>query len=256
MSSSKKIVNVYWYNRDSNFGDQLNPYLIPKLFGVPIKWVNYDSKTKKVFSIGSILGKASSQDEIWGSGLISRVSKPFSPPKIHSVRGPLTRARLLDFGIKCPAIYGDPALLLPLIYSPKIAKRFKIGVIPHYVDKKDPAVLAISKDPSIKIIDIQKSVESVISDVLSCEFIFSSSLHGLVVADAYGIHNSWIRFSNKIIGGDFKFNDYFLSVGRAHRTPNLVNPSTDLYKQLALYREEKINIDLDAILRCSPFNSL
>ena len=49
-----------------------------------------------------------------------------------------------------------------------------------------------------------------------CEMIASSSLHGLIVADALGIPNWRVSFARELKGGDFKFRDYALVVGRQH----------------------------------------
>ena len=88
--------------------------------------------------IGSILDRGTKSSIIWGAGLISEDSEPIEiPKKIYAVRGPKTREKLLKSGIDCPEIYGDPALLLPKIYNPKIEKKYELGVIPHYIDKNN-----------------------------------------------------------------------------------------------------------------------
>ena len=58
------------------------------------------------------------------------------------------------------------------------------------------------------MIDPRLPIEQFVDELVSCEMIFSSSLHGLIIADAYNIPNRRVIFGNKLIGGDFKFNDY------------------------------------------------
>jgi hypothetical protein len=54
----------------------------------------------------------------------------------------------------------------------------------------------------------------VISKISACKMIFSSSLHGLIVADSYSIPNYWIKLSDRLTGGDYKFKDYYSAIGK------------------------------------------
>ena len=49
---------------------------------------------------------------------------------------------------------------------------------------------------------------------MACEEIVTSTLHGLICAEAYGIPVTWVKYSDKICGGQLKFQDYFLGTGR------------------------------------------
>ena len=139
----------------------------------------------------------------------------------RAVRGPQTRAFLIDKGYDVPEIYGDPALLLPQYYKPKIEKKFKLGIIPHYSDYE--LVEEWYKDEDhINIINLMTlSIESTTDEILKCHKIVSSSLHGIIVAHAYGIPAVWQKFSENLFGDDIKFQDYFESVLITNYMPKL-----------------------------------
>ncbi len=206
-----KTIYAYWWSCVSNFGDRITPYLIKKISGQrPIQTNNPPFSESCLFAAGSILQSANKQSVVWGSGFIEEQTNPIVVRKICAVRGPLTKRNLDALGIPCPKVYGDPGILLPKFYHPNTTKKYKVGIIPHYVDKDNKA---LRQDKSWLIIDVQKSVEEVIDSVLSCEIILSSSLHGLIVANAYGIPSCWIKLSNNVYGNDFKFYDYYASLG-------------------------------------------
>lgn len=168
-------------------------------------------------SIGSILQYANSSCTVWGSGLISETSKPKGAPKlITAVRGPMTAARLQRLGLACPNVYGDPALLtsrfLKLDYEPIDGQ---IGLIPHYVDWD--AALEIKKQMigSVDLIDIRTdNLLAFCKKIVRCDLIVSSSLHGLIIAESFGVPAVWCKISSDVTGGAFKFADYFRATGR------------------------------------------
>lgn len=263
---NSNIIFVKWSQSSetkNNFGDALNPWLIRKLTGMEIinASKSFNFRNKPVYSIvGSVLDRSRFDNMIvWGSGFKSKDSKvKIKPAKVLAVRGPLTRDNLIEQGIECPSVYGDPALLLPQIYNPDIPKKYKIGIIPHYVDKKTQLLKSLTNtsDVSFKIIDIEDDIESFIDNVLSCELIVSSSLHGLIVADAYGIQSLYIRFSDKVSGGNFKFKDYMLSVGRTDYEPYIVKENSTLQDLMIHFSEYNLDIDLAKLLDRFPFKQL
>jgi pyruvyltransferase len=209
----------------NNFGDEFNLWMVAELSGKRVVQVQSEYFFgRHMMAAGSIIDHARPQTIVWGSGLIAE-DKPFCEKicDIRAVRGRLTRRKLLEKGVICPEVFGDPALLIPRLYpqSTKHEKKFTYGVIPHYVDKQHVWVKDLAKRLDVKIIDIQNpSIFSFIDDVLSCEIIVSSSLHGLILADAYNIPNVWIKLTSGVIGGEFKFMDYY-SIGK--RVPNCIS---------------------------------
>jgi hypothetical protein len=48
----------------------------------------------------------------------------------------------------------------------------------------------------------------VVREIAACAAVLTTSLHGLIVADAYGIPAVWSTLAPDLIGGTFKFHDY------------------------------------------------
>ncbi len=204
---------AHWYRGHTNFGDQMAPFLLQAVTGeVPI-WApgRYQGK---ILGIGSLLHHIQDGDVVWGTGAIR--NSPVKPPpnaRILAVRGPLTR-NLLHADV--PEIYGDPALLLPRHYDQPQEKLYDVGVIPHYLDK---SFMQLPDDPCILTIDVQVDWRAVIDQIRQCSSIVSSSLHGLIVAEAYGIPATWVSAGDRLAGGAFKFHDYYLATGREPPVP-------------------------------------
>ena len=248
-------LKLFWFKNTQNFGDSLNPILINTLTGKKVEWVKSYSPKEHYITIGSILESATKDTIVWGSGFISENKHCFEKPKkVCAVRGPKSRDILTRDNIECPEVYGDPALLLPKIYSPTINKKYKLGIIAHFIDKDNEWFKNLKQNDEIKIIDIQNpNIFTFIDEVLSCEKIASSSLHGIIVADAYNIPSLWIEFSDKVIGNGFKFLDYFLSVKRKDTKPLIINKETSIQNINECFYDYKIDIDLDKLLDAAPF---
>lgn len=250
---------AYDINKE-NFGDMLNLVIAKELSIKPVKRIstNNPGRAGHFFSIGSIMQKCTRDTTVWGSGFISEDSVcREQPKKIHAVRGPLTRERLLKQGIDCPEVYGDPALLLPMIYKPPSSeKKYSLGIVPHYTDQNDSWISGIRKNYNdIRIINVRGPHPlRVVDQILSCEKIISSSLHGIIVADAYEIPSVWVKFSDKVIGKGFKFRDYFASVGRNVTNPLQINGQTTLEEVWQAFQPYTIVIDLKKLLLSCPFN--
>lgn len=265
-SKDKILLNVWMQLHNNqvehfNFGDELNYYLAKGLSNKPL--FNLSNilirREENLMAIGSIVESHTNKHSIiWGSGAMFGGEKkiPAKPKKILAVRGPLTREYLLSQGIDCPEVYGDPALLLPLIYKPQTTKKYTLGIIPHYVDYESEYLNEIKHDTEVKIINFQNynNWQHIIDEISECEFIASSSLHGLIVSDAYGIPNVWIKLSDNISGGMFKFHDYFSAVGRELVAPIVISSSVKK-EHLLMYKEKysPITFDADKLLNVCPF---
>lgn len=209
--SLKKVIPIYWH-RSINFGDKLSPYVVEKLTNEQTVYCDHVNDCNRLMITGSILSGGNLEKSIiWGNGFCFYQDPVYKPLEILAVRGPFTKSKFDASGIFCPDVFGDPGLLMPKLYNPKADKKYKYGIAAHIVDYEQ-AKSIFGESPDFLVIDLRKSVEEVINDMLSCEKIFSSSLHGIIVPHAYGIPCAWVKFSDKIIGDGFKFHDYFQSV--------------------------------------------
>ncbi|MBQ3348010.1 polysaccharide pyruvyl transferase family protein [Candidatus Saccharibacteria bacterium] len=111
---------------------------------------------------------------------------------------------------------GDPGLLASIIYPKSAKKNHKIGLVHHYIDADNAIVSNLRKNDNFLIINPLDPPKEVATQISSCDFILSSSLHGLIVADSYNIPNAHIKLSDKVYGGEYKFNDYDSGVNKTH----------------------------------------
>lgn len=197
---------LFYHDWRKNYGDILSPYILDAL---EIPYTVTDYTHCNMIMIGSIATQAKKDTHVYGSGFMWRTDPVCKEANWHWVRGPISRQKVLDAGGTCPELYGDPAMLLPHFWegAPKV---HDIGFVPHYIDYHE----CKAKYPDEYVINlVSGDPKQITEQITSCRTIVSSSLHGLIVAHAYGIPAAWVKFSNKLDGDDMKFHDHFLSLG-------------------------------------------
>ncbi len=220
----------------ANFGDALSALVTAHVAGREV--VHAGPGKCDLFAAGSILQvarrnlKAARADGarpwVWGSGLLAPVRVDFLDNlHIALLRGPVTAALL---GIKASG-YGDPGLLAPEIAGPTPERRDRIGIVAHHRHADDPALVALLEDePALERIDVGDDPRAVCRQIASCRHVFASSLHGLIVADAYGVPNTWL---DPLDQSRLKYLDYAASVGRDMAAPVSLRDIPGLMKHLS-----------------------
>lgn len=113
-------------------------------------------------------------------------------------------------GKKLDIPLGDGGLLFGKLLEKPVAKQYAVGIIPHTVDWQNPYINQMAGElPDSLLIDVRKEPLKVLEEIASCEFIISTAMHGLIAADSLGIPNKWIEVSDKVVGGGYKFCDYY-----------------------------------------------
>ena len=248
----------------SNWGDDLNEHIAKRLTEKQFVILPY-CRLERFFHIesylliGSILALFDmTHTVVWGSGILNGndIDKIHgTPDKICAVRGPRTRKELIKKGIPCPEVYGDPALLMPRFYQPVIRTHYSMGIIPHWEDVKKDDVQRLISDPRVKFIKVQgyDNWTDFIDEICSCDFVISSSLHGLIIAEAYGIPSRWVEFGTYIDGWEFKYNDFYESIGKMKESPFYVDESTTFEMLMDQKNDWRPGyIDLDKLMAACP----
>ncbi|MCD8071286.1 MAG: polysaccharide pyruvyl transferase family protein [Akkermansiaceae bacterium] len=207
---------LYWKPEGGgdNVGDLLSLIVCEwclRYFGIRPRW----GRTRRLCAVGSVLSFiGGGETTIWGTGLMEkRAVEAMKDPRkkmkldIRAVRGPLTRSVLRENGFDCPEVYGDPAILMPLVYKPEVKKvPGRTLIIPHhsrlgkYAARYDHVADTYTSD-----------WKGFIDNIASSGKVISSSLHGIILAESYGIP---CVFLDDYPGSRFKYDDYFRSTGR------------------------------------------
>jgi pyruvyltransferase len=202
-------MKMYWFRGMSwdgslgNFGDWLTPYFLAKLTKIKIEWVR--PAEAELFGCGSIVEAIPEgfTGTILTSGIMHETTQrpDLASANLLGLRGPLTAERIGDLnGVQ----YGDLGLLCRL-FAPRVHKQYEVGVIPHYV-------FSDREYPGHHVIKVTSGIEHVVREASKCERILTSSLHGVILADALGIENKW-EYTDRVFGKGFKFRDYASALG-------------------------------------------
>lgn len=209
---------VYWWGEVPNLGDRIGPALLEH-FGIDYRWAR--PRDADLLVSGSYLD---GHDErcggpkcryhlpwkdwtgtIVGTGRLfaGRQPQDLSRARIYAVRGPLTAS---EFGLEAVA-YADPGLAMPVLVGPQ-EEPIEVSYVPHW---SDGALVDEAYEAGGHVIDVRRSsVYAIAREVAASKMVIASSLHGVIVADAYGVpaEPRLARRSLEQEGGTFKWQDY------------------------------------------------
>jgi pyruvyltransferase len=205
-------MKIYHWKGKRNFGDLLTGLLLKKFTGLSSEWV--EPANSELVMVGSILGQIPSdyRGVIAGCGKIkNQHCSHFSDAKILALRGPLTAESITG-----NYVLADPGLLADELVGPQ-DKLYDLGIVPHWSDSELEFRPEFTKYYP-KIIRVDDDPLQVIREIGQCKKIVSSSLHGIILADAFGIPRR-VEMADRVLknpyeGGTFKFEDYSLSIGK------------------------------------------
>ncbi|MDI3330485.1 MAG: polysaccharide pyruvyl transferase family protein [Micrococcus sp.] len=228
-----------------NFDDVLNPWLVEWLTGRPPV---FGGRNDSLLASGSFIPFATGKSTVWGAGIPRRGSTLSPEARYLAVRGPVTREEVIASGGSCPEVYGDPALLLPrFVPAARGPKRNEVGFIRHV--SQDNLELSLEGVADIRPSGVGEGfLRRVVGEITSCERVISTSLHGLVVAHAYGIPARWavmVDASEAISGDGTDVEDYFRAVGLPVQAPLELSRDTPITPALAEGLPASVQLDFD-----------
>lgn len=203
-------MKVYYWKEKKNFGDLLSSYLIDRFLHLQSAWS--PPAEAELVMVGSILHHVPKnwKGVVAGCGKLYDSTIVPQEAKVLAVRGPLTAK-----GLKKGVVLGDPGLIADELVGYQ-DKKWELGLVPHWSDntlEKNPIFLEYNP----KIIRVSDDPLEVIRQIGSCKKIVASSLHGIILADAFGIPRriemAPDMLKNPVEGGLFKWHDYSASIG-------------------------------------------
>lgn len=214
---------------------------------IDAEWILRDLR----HSIGTMEGTVA----YWGCGMRSPRALPDNIRKkglFFGVRGPRTRDLLgLD---RQSTPLGDPALLLPILYTPSSHQETqgRSICIPHVHDPRPDRELLLRSGADLivrpTIEASERALLEMIDKIWSAKFVLTNALHGAIFAAAYA--RPFAFWSNGHLDCPLKWDDFAASINMRGEF------AEDLQAGLELYGSQEPDLHLPpltALLACCPF---
>ena len=188
----------YCHSETYNFGDDLNPWLWPKLLGNCID----ESSETYFLGIGTILTQKRVNERlkdakkliIFSSGAWDEELPVLDERcQVLGVRGPRTAKKL---GLAADKAVGDGAYLLRKVELPQPDfQPTGVGFIPHHRSEDYIDWQAVCDQVGLKFISAKQPVDDFLIALQGCEKVVTEAMHGAIVADALRIPWVGAKFS-------------------------------------------------------------
>ena len=242
------LVTTYFWRDVPNFGDRLAIPLLRRFAHREPRWAPIEAAETIV--AGSIIEHLDSaySGVIAGAGKLLDASQPdVSHATVLGVRGPLTahHCGLRDVAIGDPGLLADELVAIP-------ARNIDLGILPAWHDTRLAHDGRFFPKPPAKwtrlVISAWDDPLVVLAQIGRCKRIVTSSLHGIICADAFGLPRrfepSYRMLTDPNEGGDFKYRDHAAAVGVPYREGEMQQPVRGVV-------EDRRN-EIDDMLRAIP----
>ena len=171
-----------WRDAKTNFGDELNHWLMPKI----LPGLFDDDEADIFLGIGSVIfdfHRRESRKIVFGSGYGGYTALPdFDQTwRFHGVRGPRTA---LACGLGSDSVAGDAAILVSRYRQRPSAPGRGVAFMPHWQSVERGRWATACELAGIRFIDPTEDVETILDAIESSEMLIAEAMHGAIVADA------------------------------------------------------------------------
>lgn len=202
-----------WYFQDEkpNFGDELNHYVWPRIFGAEF----FDADERTLFlGIGSILfdyHPKGARKIVLGAGYAGYTDPPdvFDGSwDVVAVRGPRTAEKL---GLPGHLAITDSAILIRTVERPPPAQGVKMAFMPHYQSLPRGRWREACALAGLTFIDPTDRLEKVLAQIAGADLLVTEAMHGAIVADA--LRTPWVATAAIHAANRSKWSDWAESLG-------------------------------------------
>ncbi|EGJ09795.1 polysaccharide pyruvyl transferase family protein [Rubrivivax benzoatilyticus] len=217
----------YFHDPEGNFGDDLNPWLWPRL----LPGLLDDDGRELLVGIGTLLNHrlpVGPVKHVFGSG-VGYGGLPAYDGRLqfHAVRGFLSADRL---GLPADKVITDAAVLLRLVPLPPTSlKRVPVGLMLTGRALRDFDWAPVCGEAGVHLISCHWPVERVLDEIRRCDILLTETMHGAIVADLYRV--PWVPVTCSPIVLEFKWQDWLSSL-RMDYAPTHVTPLFDASRAL------------------------
>jgi hypothetical protein len=223
-AATSRPIALAYFIKVKNIGDQVGPVAVQYATGRPTLWKR-GSAGEHLLGLGSILHWANALSHVWGTGIMNPTIRlgDVRAERIWALRGKLTYTHLAEeLGGLRDVPLGDPGYLVArrlAALMPARTPTHRLGIVPHYQDRDHPGVARLSGQEGVTVLDVRDPGPQFFAQMMSCEAIASSSLHGLIFAEALGIPNTWLDFRPEDPDREFKYGDWFSLADKPQEAP-------------------------------------
>lgn len=233
----------------TNYGDELSPRILEAVTGRAVRWARLGQED--VVAIGSVLANYLSvggRGLVWGSGLNRPLKDlglraPDDQSRFLVVRGPMSR---VEFALPEEIPVGDPGLLSQLLLTRSNEPKKGAVIVPHFTvfnSRSGRARVSSLRRAGYRIVEPTSHPADMIRQIGSADHVFSSGLHGIIVAHSLDRPARLISFADSAPPVSYKYRDYFASIGQLKPQ---ISPFADLLNLRALAAvDEPMQVELE-----------